>query len=66
MLLWEWNRLTDVEGVEIFLRWENKVLFVGASCTGTGEGEIGGLACLVLHWCRCCVGYDGIEAEKEG
>lgn len=50
MLLWEWDRLTDVEVVEIFLRWEVEIFFVGAGCTGAAEGEKGGLAGLVLHW----------------
>ena len=49
-LQWEWNRLTDVERVEIFLRWEDDFYLVGTGCAGAVEEEIGGLAGLVLHW----------------
>ena len=46
----KWNRLTDVEIVEIFRRWEIDFYLVGAGCAGAVEGESGGLAGLVLRW----------------
>lgn len=65
----EWKRLTDVEALEILLRFKSDVDFIGwrvRARTVEGEGEGRYLAGLGLRWRRQGVGCDGEKAENDG
>ena len=62
-----WKRLTDVEALEVLLRLNGDVNFIGGSgCTEEGEGEICSLTGFGLHWGRRGVAHGGEEAENNG